>query len=380
MAEMDVTKLANLMPGRSHDLFKCGHCNKVASQCYIPVGEDWAYRLWCSCGKDWFVCRRCSTQRKRLVNKDRISRHKTNCSRNLEKKTDMESTNKRVLHPMKTPPTGIQPKQENTNESKDIMIDNVSGRLTENEIATVFNPSITNHLFCSCPIQITSNKKRFGDKDFSLKRLEEKAAIIPDQFSGDDIELPDWRDLVKNDCTMRFFEEENKGKGRGKLHLALTTMLRCDLLNDTYSVPEDEIDLFIKTGQLVGEMTRGQRGLLAQVLFLAEQCTRKNTIRDMQSKVETHQHLDKGILSIPVAKSDKELRRRYITGKFSLKETLPHPKASLLRSGLCAVGSITDCVADFLAHGVPTTCISATATGIMEIISKDMPFDSPVDR
>ena len=156
-------------------------------------------------------------------------------------------------------------------------------------------------------------------------------------------------------------------------------MLRCDLLNDTYSVPEDEIDLFIKTGQLVGEMTRGQRGLLAQVLFLAEQCTRKNTIRDMQSKVETHQHLDKGILSIPVAKSDKELRRRYSTGKFSLKETLPHPKASLLRSSLCAVGSITDCVANFLAHGVPITSISATATGIMEIISKDMPFDSPVD-
>ena len=114
---------------------------------------------------------------------------------------------------------------------------------------------------------------------------------------------------------------------------------------------DEERKMFLKMAQLVDTMTRTQRCLLGDLLYLVVESHKRtdesSNVEDANKKTNTKYTFP------PVPMSDEELRSTFQGTQFSILKSLPHPQVRFFEKEQIAIASLEDCLRDMLSHGVP---------------------------
>ena len=167
--------------------------------------------------------------------------------------------------------------------------------------------------------------------------MVEHGVIFPQGFDRESIVEPDWVSLNQRHSNFEYFEKEYYGKGMGKEYLVMKSTFQEKTIPNNIHIHAEDTKLHLKIAELVNTCTRGQRDILGDILHLT---------------VNSAQRVHEGA-SIPIPQTGKELRRVFVSNKYSLLNTIPHPPVSFLSDFGIAMVTLTDCLTDFLAQGTP---------------------------
>jgi hypothetical protein len=195
--------------------------------------------------------------------------------------------------------------------------------------------------------------------------------IIPGDYKAEDVQFPNWDNIVKKEPRMLYFANENIKKGLGAQCLVISAIYQEERMPNFLVVDENDVTLHLKLAQLVNTCTRTQRSLLADIVRLVEDSTtRKIHAKSLENSGVASQS---SVLIPPIPVSDEDMRREFQSNRYSLLNNLPCPRVSYNCQHDIAFSNFEDCVADFLAHGVPFSGLEKSKINkkLDEILSND---------
>ena len=143
-------------------------------------------------------------------------------------------------------------------------------------------------------------------------------------------------------------------------------------------VLQDEVTMHHGIACLVSTLTKGQNAMVAEVLHNVVKVLGRKSIQMKESTWET---------KVPMSYSD--IQKWYCKGRYAVLQNLPRPGVTMV--GEHAYVSLTDCIADLLAHGFegdnigpvargePITMISQTARAQRILNNKNMVYPNDAD-
>jgi hypothetical protein len=190
----------------------------------------------------------------------------------------------------------------------------------------------------------------------ALIRMNELGIRVPPNFLPEDIASPDWTSIIENDPKMVYFKNEERRKGLGAQGLVYSAIYDEEIMPKSLVFHEDDIRLHLKIAQLLNTCSRAQRGLIADVISLVENSTKRSL--EMSAKEKLNFVIDGNNHIPPLPTTNEALRREFQSNKYSLLNNLPCPKVDYCKKHDIALVCIEDCLRDFLAHGIEFSTIS----------------------
>jgi hypothetical protein len=200
------------------------------------------------------------------------------------------------------------------------------------------------------------NKKLCSEERKTISLLSENGVRLPDDYSTENVQFPDWPAIVTNDPRMRYFANEAKRTGLGAQCLIFSAIYQEETMPTSMVVHQNDVSLHLKLAQLVNTCTRHQRSLLAEVLRFCEDSTTRKI--DLTSRRNLHNDVPSSELIPPIPVTDEALRREFQSNKYSLLNNLPRPRVFYDKTSDITFANFEDCVQDFLAHGFPFSSVA----------------------
>ena len=147
-----------------------------------------------------------------------------------------------------------------------------------------------------------------------MEKLKEAGVALPVGFNETSVVAPDWSGIHQRHSNFEYFERESIAPGYGREYIIMKSCFQQKHIPMNMRVDEEDTRLHLKLAQLVESISRGQRDVLGEVLFLAMKSAKK------LFELKTHE-----IPPLPIPQSGKDLRRQFVSNKFSLLNTIPHP-------------------------------------------------------
>lgn len=172
--------------------------------------------------------------------------------------------------------------------------------------------------------------------------------------------------------SIRFFQEADIGVGM--MYLARRAILQRE--NSTDELDPDDVETFLETAFFVAKISRSQREDLATLLdrvcfTVSNQCERKALLgseadnEDIRLSKKRKTSAEAGRpLDVKILTTKEEMRTRLLSGKFALFQNLPHPQVHSYDSHAYVMP--TECLADFMAHGLADMSVSRSDQALQE--------------
>ena len=125
---------------------------------------------------------------------------------------------------------------------------------------------------------------------------------------------PDWEHINSIHPQFEYFEREFMIAGSGREFLVIRSIYQETTIPTNIDVHPEDTQLHLKIGQLLNTCTRAERDILGDILYLAVNSGKRNMAKT----------------TLPIPQSGKELRRQFISNRYSLLHSVPHPPVFLL--------------------------------------------------
>ena len=173
------------------------------------------------------------------------------------------------------------------------------------------------------------------------EQFRKYGVAMPSSGAHDFSEKPDWEAIHKRHPRFEYFEREALGSGFGREYLILKSSIQQDQIPKDMNLHPEDTRLHLKIGQMLEGCSRRQRDILGDILLLT-----------VKSATRIEHEIPDGRYSIPIPTSGQQLRRQFVSNKYSLLNNIPHPTVSNLTTYGIAKCTLSDCLANFLAVGV----------------------------
>ena len=174
------------------------------------------------------------------------------------------------------------------------------------------------------------------------KKFIENGVQLPTSGLYDFSTTPDWDKIHERFSNFEFFEREAMANGCGRDYLVMKSVFQQEQIPRNMRLHPDDARFHLKIAQMVEGCSRGQRDILGEILFLNTKIA--NRLASMGGS---------GKPPLPVPQSGKDLRRQFVSNKHSLLNNIPHPPVTFFKDVGIATCTLKDCLADFLARGIP---------------------------
>ena len=205
-----------------------------------------------------------------------------------------------------------------------------------------------------------SKKGRTHDNGTKLDQLMEKGKEMGLQFGSrfntDDLLLQAPTELNGENVGKRYFYLESKSKGAGKDFLILRACYQTNAVSESSRLHVDDRKKFFKMAELVDTLTRTQRAMLGELLFLVSLSEKRHYEEKDGDRSE--------YVFPTLPTSDQELRSVFQGPKFSILKSLPRPEVVFYEKEQVAITSMEGCLRDILAQGVPVQGLKASVENL----------------
>ena len=211
-------------------------------------------------------------------------------------------------------------------------------------------------------LEMVGGREGLQDKTTTTAPLEGQTRNLPRNKNREDNKVVLNPKHFPRTCCTHFFEKTDMRTGL--LYLARKAILQSD--NATDNLDPEDVETFLETAFYVSQITRSQRQafatLLARVCYTVSKESERRALLDptqddqeMPRKKPKVATTKEDVLSVNVLTTKEEMRSRFISGKYALFQNLPHPEVHTLEEHAFVLP--TECLADFMAHGLADSTI-----------------------